>query len=75
MPIYEYRCEACGHQMEAMQKMSDPALTECPSCNAEALKKLMSAGSFRTKASGPVAGCGEAPASACGTGGCPARRG
>ena len=73
MPIYEYRCESCGHQLEAMQKMSDPLLTECPQCHAEALKKLMSAGSFKMKSSSSAGACPvtqEAPA--CGTGACPA---
>ncbi|MCW8907618.1 MAG: zinc ribbon domain-containing protein, partial [Sedimenticola sp.] len=32
MPIYEYRCDACGHELEAIQKMSDAALTDCPAC-------------------------------------------
>lgn len=51
MPIYEYRCESCGHQLEAMQKMSDPRLTECPQCHGDTLEKLMSAGSFKMKSS------------------------
>ncbi len=52
MPIYEYRCKACGHELEAMQKMSDPPLTECPECGEEALSKLVSAAGFRLKGSG-----------------------
>ncbi len=73
MPIYEYRCESCGHQLEAMQKMSDPVLTECPECKAAQLKKLMSAGGFRMKSSSSAAACpvaGDMPA--CGAGACPA---
>ena len=52
MPIYEYTCESCGHNLEAIQKMSDPVLKECPECGKPALKKLISAASFRLKGSG-----------------------
>lgn len=52
MPIYEYQCEACGEQMEAMQKMSDAALTDCPKCSQPALKKLVSAAGFRLSGGG-----------------------
>ncbi len=52
MPIYEYQCESCGHDMEALQKMSDPVLTECPECGKPSLKKLISAAGFRLKGSG-----------------------
>ena len=52
MPIYEYRCESCGHQFEALQKMSDAPLTECRACGALALKKLVSAAAFKLKGSG-----------------------
>lgn len=52
MPIYEYRCEACGHEMEAIQKMSDAPLTDCPECGQPALKKLISAAGFRLKGGG-----------------------
>ena len=52
MPIYEYQCDACDHQMEALQKMSDEALTDCPSCSQPGLKKLISAAGFRLKGSG-----------------------
>ena len=52
MPIYEYECEACGHQMEALQKMSDTPLSECPACGRPALKKLLSAAAFRLKGAG-----------------------
>ena len=72
MPIYEYRCQSCGHQMEALQKMSDDALLECPECGEPQLTKLMSAGGshqFKEKSAGPACG---AAAGACGTGGCPA---
>jgi len=52
MPIYEYQCESCGHQMEALQKMSDPLLTDCPACNKAALRKKVSAAAFRLKGGG-----------------------
>ncbi len=52
MPIYEYACENCGHKMEALQKMADPALQDCPECQQPALKKLISAVAFRLKGSG-----------------------
>ena len=52
MPIYEYRCDACGHELEAMQKMSDDALTDCPECTKPELKKMISAAGFRLKGQG-----------------------
>ena len=52
MPIYEYRCEECGHELEALQKMSDEPLTECPECRKPALKKKISAAGFRLSGSG-----------------------
>jgi len=52
MPIYEYQCEQCAHRMEALQKISDDPLKECPECNQASLKKLVSAASFRLKGGG-----------------------
>lgn len=52
MPIYEYRCESCGAELEKLQKISDPPLRECPECGQEKLVKLVSASSFRLKGSG-----------------------
>ncbi|MBN2887032.1 MAG: zinc ribbon domain-containing protein [Chromatiaceae bacterium] len=52
MPIYEYRCDSCGHELEAMQKISDAPLTDCPACGEPALKKLISAAGFRLKGGG-----------------------
>ncbi|MFT5604881.1 MAG: putative FmdB family regulatory protein [Paracoccaceae bacterium] len=52
MPIYEYRCGDCKHELEAIQKMSDAALVDCPSCEQPALKKLISAAAFRLKGGG-----------------------
>lgn len=52
MPIYEYRCDACGHQLDALQKLSDPPLTDCPACESDGLRRLISRPSFRLKGSG-----------------------
>lgn len=52
MPIYEYRCRACGHELEKIQKMSDPPLVDCPECDTAALTKLVSAAAFRLKGGG-----------------------
>jgi putative FmdB family regulatory protein len=52
MPIYEYRCQACGHELEKLQKMSDAPLTDCPVCNKSALVKKISAAGFRLKGGG-----------------------
>ena len=52
MPIYEYRCQSCNHELEVMQKLSDPELSDCPSCGKPALKKLISPVGFRLKGSG-----------------------
>lgn len=52
MPIYEYQCQACGEEIEALQKMSDAPLVDCPACNQPALKKKISAVAFRLKGSG-----------------------
>jgi putative FmdB family regulatory protein len=52
MPIYAYKCAACGHAADALQKMSDPALTVCPACGAEAYSKQLTAPQFQLKGSG-----------------------
>ncbi|MFK7955763.1 MAG: FmdB family zinc ribbon protein [Lysobacterales bacterium] len=52
MPFYEYRCEDCGHELEALQKIADDPLVECPECEKPALRKLVSAAAFRLKGSG-----------------------
>lgn len=88
MPFYEYRCGSCGHEFEAMQKMSDAALTDCPECAKPELVKLISAAGFRLKGggwyetdfkSGSKKNVAESKGSsessgghACGTGGCSA---
>lgn len=52
MPIYEYECSRCGHRLEALQKISDAPLSECPACHEAALTKLISASNFRLKGAG-----------------------
>ena len=52
MPIYAYRCEACGHELDALQKLSAPPLKDCPECGAAALVKQITAAAFRLKGSG-----------------------
>ncbi len=52
MPIYEYRCTACEHKLEAIQKFSDAPLVTCPVCAKDALTKLVSAAGFQLKGSG-----------------------
>ena len=52
MPIYEYRCAECGHELEKLQKISDPPLVDCPACGKPALQKLVSAAGFRLKGGG-----------------------
>lgn len=52
MPIYEYQCQSCGHQLEALQKISDEPLKDCPACHKPELSKLISAASFRLKGGG-----------------------
>lgn len=52
MPIYAYRCSACGHAKDVLQKMSDPVLSTCPACGAEAFSKQLTAAGFQLKGSG-----------------------
>jgi len=52
MPIYEYVCNECDHAHEALQKLSDAVLTDCPACAKPALKKMISAPQFRLSGSG-----------------------
>ncbi len=52
MPIYEYRCKSCGHELEALQKMSEDPLTDCPQCTKPELHKQISAAGFRLSGSG-----------------------
>ncbi|AFJ03354.1 hypothetical protein Q7C_2218 [Methylophaga frappieri] len=52
MPFYEYLCDQCGHELEALQKISDAPLRECPACQQPALRKRISAAGFRLKGQG-----------------------
>ena len=52
MPIYAYRCAACGHAKDVLQKISDPLLTVCPVCGAESFQKQVTAAGFQLKGSG-----------------------
>ena len=52
MPIYEYRCAACGFQQEYLRKMSDAPLTDCPECGESSFSKMVSAAGFQLKGSG-----------------------
>ena len=79
MPIYEYECVSCGHKLEAIQKLSDEPLTDCPECGEAQLKKLVSAAGFRLKGggwyetdfkSGGKKNVADSAAPACGSGGC-----
>ncbi len=80
MPIYAYKCSDCGFEQDVMQKVSDAPLTDCPSCGKPSFTKQLTAAGFQLKGSGWYAtdfkgGAPkkeEAPAPACGAGGCPA---
>lgn len=52
MPIYAYRCGACGHAQDVLQKISDPVLTECPQCHQSTFTKQVTAAGFQLKGSG-----------------------
>jgi putative FmdB family regulatory protein len=66
MPIYAYRCEACGFAKDVLQKISDAQLTECPNCGKSTFKKQLTAAGFQLKGSGwyvtDFRGNGSAPA-------------
>jgi len=72
MPIYEYKCSACSHELESLQKFSDAPLVTCPACGKDALTKLVSAAGFQLKGSGwyqtDFRGSGAKPATKAGTG-------
>ncbi|GAU00512.1 FmdB family zinc ribbon protein [Burkholderia stabilis] len=52
MPIYAYRCEACGFAKDVLQKMSDAPLSQCPECGKDAFRKQVTAAGFQLKGSG-----------------------
>jgi putative FmdB family regulatory protein len=52
MPIYGYSCKSCEHSLDALQKINDPKLVDCPECGEPSLKKMLSAPKFRLKGKG-----------------------
>ncbi|NBX05462.1 MAG: zinc ribbon domain-containing protein [Betaproteobacteria bacterium] len=52
MPIYAYRCESCGFAKDVLQKISDPVLTDCPTCGKASFQKQVTAAGFQLKGSG-----------------------
>ena len=52
MPIYEYQCQSCEHQLEVLRKISDVPLVTCPECGKDSLRKKVSAAAFRLKGGG-----------------------
>ena len=81
MPLYEYRCEACGQPEEKLESLSAPGTHACPACGAaEGMKRQVSVSAFtlagggwyKSSASEPVASAPEAPKSGhgCAAGGC-----
>jgi putative FmdB family regulatory protein len=52
MPIYQYRCGACGQEHEVLQKVTEPPLSDCPSCGKAGMQKLLTAAGFQLKGSG-----------------------
>ena len=52
MPFYDYRCRACGHRLEALQKLSDAPLRQCPACHADTLEKQITAPAIQSAGGG-----------------------
>ena len=52
MPIYAFECAACGHDFDRLQKIADPDPSACPACGADAVKRQLTAPSFRLAGSG-----------------------
>jgi putative FmdB family regulatory protein len=52
MPIYAFECDACGHQFDRLQKMSDPDPADCPACGAARIRRQLTAPAFRLSGSG-----------------------
>ncbi len=52
MPLYEYKCEACAHRFERIQKFSDPPVDTCPTCGKGPVRKLLSSPAIQFKGSG-----------------------
>ena len=70
MPIYEYQCQACGHKLEALQKLSDEPLKDCPECKKSDLQKMISAAGFHFKGGGGYETGFNGGGSCCGGGSC-----
>jgi len=70
MPIYEYRCQSCGHQQEFLQKVGDAPMTVCTQCGKPSFSKMVTAAGFQLKGSGWYAtdfkGSGSKPAAKSG---------
>ncbi len=52
MPIYEYVCNACGHEFEEWQKISASPILKCPTCGKRKVERLVSLSAFHLKGSG-----------------------
>jgi putative FmdB family regulatory protein len=52
MPLYEYKCDACGHRFERIRKFSDPPINVCPNCSERKVHKLLSSPAIKFKGSG-----------------------
>ncbi|MEZ4390966.1 MAG: zinc ribbon domain-containing protein [Polyangiales bacterium] len=52
MPTYNYRCAACNHEFERVQRITEDAIRTCPACNAEAASRLITSGNFILRGSG-----------------------
>ena len=52
MPIFDYKCDACDHTFDVLQKIGEDALSECPNCGSASLRKLLSAPNFHLKGKG-----------------------
>ena len=52
MPIYEYKCNLCGHYMDALQGINDTPLEECSECSEKGLQRMISAPNFRLSGDG-----------------------
>lgn len=82
MPLYAYKCAACGYEQDVLQKMADAELKTCPQCNQDSYSKQLTAAGFQLKGNGyyatdfknpaPAAKPEAVAAPACGTGACPA---
>ncbi|MBF0589686.1 MAG: zinc ribbon domain-containing protein [Magnetococcales bacterium] len=70
MPIYDYKCDGCGHTFEETRRMADPPLTLCPECQEEKVRKVLSTGGVLGSIKNGEAGGGGPPMPPCAGGGC-----